>query len=413
MTRFTKSSLTRHLGRLGIGDTYIKNANRMRLVVIGITGVTVWFLLSNMFSSTSSYYNSMTMGTTKQPSSSSSSSSSSSMLFDPSPPNSRNENSTSHIVQQSSPSTKKGDDKRIQEIVSRVFNEDPDEKIELRNHEVFPTTYNVNTQKEIYHHYKKGKRSGEVIEDILMCHAYAFHINATYGGSCDDPHETMVIHSNLLDSLGLKDKMPFACPRDKNLKDGIRRSTVSLSKCKQHDTRIFTPEYVNYLRSLVSLPSPTTNDDGVFTIAVHLNRRRQITPCSKYKHEGFDRYLPNLHFMNVINKYIKPEGENTKVLIFSQEESYEPLDDFAAKGYEVSYETDLSRIWHAFVTSDVLILSRSDFSMIPALVAQGKVVYTPSWHAPLKGWEVVDKEIMDMTDAETVRLRVGCIENST
>ena len=293
---------------------------------------------------------------------------------------------------------KNQNDRNFGEIASKVFKENQ-ETLELRDHEVFPSEYHFD-QKEIYHHYKNGL-SGKVIEDMLMCHAYAFHNNVVYGGSCGDPQDNMGVHSALLDSLGLKDILPFACPRDKTFKDDIRRSVIPLKKCKEYDTRIWTPEYVHYLRSIVSLPA--RNDDS-FTVAVHVNRREKITPCSK-QHQGFNRYLPNLHFMNVIEKYSKPGGT---VRMFSQEESFEPMDDFIAKGYKVSYETDLSKIWHAFATADVFILSRSDFSMIPALIARGKVVYTPSWHGPLKGWEVVDNDIMHKTDAEFVRLRATC-----
>jgi hypothetical protein len=55
-------------------------------------------------------------------------------------------------------------------------------------------------------------------------------------------------------------------------------------------------------------------------------------------------------------------------------------------------------------------LSRSSFSLIPAVVTKAKiVVYTPFWHKPLRSWHVVrDKSILDMLDADTAQLRSSC-----
>jgi hypothetical protein len=246
-----------------------------------------------------------------------------------------------------------------------------------------------------FHHYTRGK-SGAVIEDMLMAHAYAFHMGGTYGGCCIEPGINVERHEELLDALGLKDALPFKCPSDYH-EQGIRKNTVPKEKYRAYDTRIWTPAYVAYLKSLVSYPA--RNDDE-FVIVAHI-RRGELSPCKK-QNKGFDRYLPNKHFLSVIDIYNKP---GARIEIITEAKSFESLDIFHEKGYTVNLEDDLASIWRTFISADVVILSRSDFSMIPAVLSIGQVVYTPFWHPPIRGWARVPKEIMDQTDAELQRLK--------
>lgn len=254
-----------------------------------------------------------------------------------------------------------------------------------------------NFENVTYFHRYTGGKSGAVIEDMLMAHAYAFHMNGVYGGCCADG-EYVVKHVELLDALGLKEALPFACPHDYP-REGKQKvmKTIGLDSYHTEDTRIWTPAYVAYLKSLVKYPKK--NEDE-FVIVAHI-RRGDVTPC-RPKTLGYDRYLPNKHFMDVIDLYNKP---GARVEIISESNSFESLDEFREKGYIVNLDEDLGEIWRTFISADVVILSRSDFSMIPAVCAMGQVVYTPFWHPPIRGWERVSKDIMIETDAETQRLR--------
>jgi hypothetical protein len=260
--------------------------------------------------------------------------------------------------------------------------------------------YYFDTKEFVYQHYHNGK-SGAIIEEMLMCHAYAYHTNTTYGGSCGAPKTKIPVHKSLLGAIGLDEALPFQCPGDFPLDETIHRQVISREHYRKDDTRIWTPEYVDYLKSLVSYPPKPQ----VFTIAVHV-RRGDVTPCRE-ANQGFDRYLPNLHFLNLIEQnYPKDQGNNNvRVVVFSQAKSFEPLEDFSKEGYEVSIGDDLNEIWKTILTADVVILSRSDFSLIPAIVAQGKVVYTPFWHKPLRRWEQVDADTLAKTEAEMDRLK--------
>ena len=292
--------------------------------------------------------------------------------------------------------------KLAEEIFNSAHEVDPNELVHRSEHIVNAVDPDQKTM--IFHHYLKGK-SGEVIEDMLLAHAYAFHHGYVYGGSCGEIGAKKDQHEALLDAIGLKEVLPFSCPADHRGEDDIgRKSVIPREDFHQDDTRTWTPLYVDHLKELVRYPP---KEPDVYTIVVHI-RRNDITPC-RPQHHGYDRYLPNLHYLNLIEKYHQP---GARVVVFSQSKSYEPLDVFEEKGYEVLLDSDMSEIWKTIIVSDVVILSRSDFSLIPSIVARGTIVYTPFWHIPLRNWERVDSEQMELTDAETKRLQESCPKTS-
>ena len=160
---------------------------------------------------------------------------------------------------------------------------------------------------------------------------------------------------------------------------------------------MWTPEYVDYLRSQLQYPPKQHKE---YTIVVNM-LRGDTTPCKK-KRDGFYRYLPNSHYLALIDKYTKP---GARVIIYTSPKSFEDLEEFRRKGYEVNTDADIEDSWKDFVTADVFIMSRSDTAIVPAMVAKGKVVYTPFWHHSLRRWKRVSKDIMHQTDAEIDRLR--------
>jgi hypothetical protein len=111
----------------------------------------------------------------------------------------------------------------------------------------------------------------------------------------------------------------------------------------------------------------------------------------------------------LIDKYMKP---NAKVVIYSQEPSHESLDEFREKGYELHISEELADVWTAALVADVFIMSRSDFSFVPAILTKATVVYTPFWEKAHRGWDVVGKDVMDQSTAEFERLSSACPADS-
>jgi len=257
-------------------------------------------------------------------------------------------------------------------------------------------SYVFDPHHQIFHNYNKGK-SGKVVREMLMAHAYIFEKKATYGGCCGDESVKMSVHEDLLDSLGLNGPLRFSCPRDFVQDSTVRRSVIPRDRYMAEDTRIWTPVYVDYLRSLVTYPEKRHKG---YTIVVHM-LRGNTTPC-KEQSRGFYSYLPNLHYLKLIDKYMQPGAQ---VIIYTSAKSFEDLNEFRNLGYEVNTGTSLKDTWKDYVTADVFIMSRSDFSMVPAMVAKGIVVYTPFWHRSLRRWERAGKSIMRQTEKETIRLQ--------
>jgi hypothetical protein len=60
-------------------------------------------------------------------------------------------------------------------------------------------------------------------------------------------------------------------------------------------------------------------------------------------------------------------------------------------------------------------MSRSSFSFVPAMAVSGStsttVVYTPYWDQPIRGWEIVRRDIQAQSDAEFQRLKLTCPKN--
>ena len=315
----------------------------------------------------------------------------------------------------------------------------------------------------IYHHTLRSSsgKEGAVILNMLMAHAYAYHNGFIYGGSCGEGNDVGRDPENsLIEAVGLQDYLQFACPRDLATTD---RKKVIPSNSYVHDgTRIFTPEYVEKLKTAVNIkknisPHQQERDANskINTIVVHVSRGKKFTPCRRAVHNGYEPYLPNKHYqvseavlccvfrvkkcismcevkVNIIllflftkmliNKYMKPEsdGYENKVIIYSQSTSYESLDEFKERGYELHIDEPIDDVWKTIMTvANVFIMSRSSFSFVPAMLVNNdasnstKVVYTPFWDEPIRGWDIVRKDIQTKSDMELERLKSTCPAKKT
>jgi hypothetical protein len=112
---------------------------------------------------------------------------------------------------------------------------------------------------------------------------------------------------------------------------------------------------------------------------------------------GYLQYLPNQHYLNLIDRY----NNSSHVVVYSESKNvYESFDAFRDQGYQVILDGDMSQVWKGLMASDVIILSRSSFSLVPAILSKGAVVYTPFWHQPLPRWTVVDNKLMNKTHVD-------------
>lgn len=245
-------------------------------------------------------------------------------------------------------------------------------------------------------------RSGAFLQDMLFAHAYAYTHNYIYGGCCEQRGQPAKFRSDvqkLIRYLGLDSILRFACPNDTDEHAQI----LSREEYYEQDTLVWSKEWVSYIRGLVRYDD-ASNTTRKPDMAVHI-RRGDVQVCPD--EEG--RYLPNQHYLHLIEKY-RPTPA-TPVYVYSETESSESWKDFEHdKNIHLELDTPFEEVFLALAQAETIIMSKSSFSLVPAMLNCNKVIYTPFWHKPLPTWTVVPEEIMDETSREMSRLRElhGC-----
>ena len=261
------------------------------------------------------------------------------------------------------------------------------------------------TQTLYYYSHTRGDRPGSAILDMLMAHAYVFLQNATttdnsislYGGACGDtPFVTLPNQQKLIRTLGLETELPFACPSQRNELSSANRLILEYSDYDSMVSQTFRGAWLEHIRSKSRWDTRQEQErhGRPCQIVVHV-RRGDVTLCGSKSR----RYFPNQYYIHLIQQHLPQNGKTCNVSIFSNlqdpkahnaHEPREPWQDFSSRGYNVFLGTDLAATWESMITADVLILSKSSFSHVPAMFNTiGKIVYTPYWTLPLPDWHVV------------------------
>jgi hypothetical protein len=329
----------------------------------------------------------------------------------------------------------------------------------------------------VFYSYMRPDRAGALIQDMLLAHAFAFERNMTYGGACppstsenDERRRSTNLTasqvSSLLFHLGLDDVLPIACPPPVNDDRDMRGTNnvipphhnqprsgplVNRKYYGRHHLRFCTNEWQQYMRAKVQRRIDEANrlahaanrqpqQQPVHRKTVLHIRRGDVTPCDRTTSE---RYLPNAYYLELLERYVVPMDHH-RVTIYSERSSIEPWDDFRnctlrlgsgvggddhAQGAGINASStssmrDLASIWLDMMTADVLIMSKSSFSLVPALLGGGPsspmptpsaleapsvrpphVVYTDFWFDPLPHWTRVPQSLLRQAavDAERVK----------
>ena len=299
----------------------------------------------------------------------------------------------------------------------------------------------------------RADRSGNVIADMMYAHAFAFGHHITYGGSCClRPTLPSNTTRTLIQALGWETLFPFHCPEGVNdnvtfqhlsVDSPAAAQSISPFLWHQETYRIdgrghyFRPAWRQHVETILKArrtnPNPTDDDDGndhsdindngttgssiatgeSYEIAVHL-RRGDVSPCRHFR-----RYLPNSHYLALIDQYTDrarqtnaTNGRPVHVTIYSESDTYEPFDEFRERNYTLELDTaNLGPVWKALATADVVILSRSTFSIVPAIMNPNVVVATEFMDFDpnhvhdgefdvkmIDGWEQADPTLVQQSD---------------
>jgi hypothetical protein len=203
-----------------------------------------------------------------------------------------------------------------------------------------------------------------------------------------------------------------------------------------NSVRLMDASWLETIQSMVHLPPKRAND--VFKIVVHI-RRGDITPCYG---DQIHRYLPNSYYLDLIDdmieKHGKPSKKKVEVVIHTQVYSFENLDVFRARNYafakagsdwienvngewapwekkEDKEQPSMLDVWQEFIEADVLIMSSSMFSIVPAILNKDgiKVYASNFFFNKLPQWEMPSPEILKRSKAEVKQLQQDQCETLT
>jgi len=231
-----------------------------------------------------------------------------------------------------------------------------------------------------------------------MAHAMAFKRKLTYSGACDMEKRVqsgrLRAHVRLLRAMGLSAELRIHCPNNSTFVETMDRKEYNIAS-----EQLWTPEWRASMAPI--LRNHTVKSSNETKVVVHI-RRGDITPCSK---RSDFRCLPNSHYVQVLEKYVN--DSKAKITIFSEKRSFQPWSHFENKSnIDLQLDTNVENVWRGMQTADILILSKSSFSFVPAILnLDGNVIYTPFWHDPLPHWTIVDEAIVNKSAAEVQQLK--------
>lgn len=234
-----------------------------------------------------------------------------------------------------------------------------------------------------YYSRSMADRSGAQIHDILFAKAYCIKHNYKYIG-CKLINHIDATRS-LLSYLNIDNPFESEYSQD--------AEKLSHDLYRKGDSDVFDTDTRN---QIISNFNYNYNTD--FVITLHL-RRGDVDPV-KYP----DRYLDNNYYKNILNKVLVQlkqlkhwDTNNIVINVCSESRSFEPLDEFeeiySDYNIKLHLDTSLESVFHDMIHADVLILSKSSFSFVPAFYNKRCVIYHPFWHKKLHDW-------LDSTDVK-------------
>lgn len=131
-------------------------------------------------------------------------------------------------------------------------------------------------------------------------------------------------------------------------------------------------------------------DSSYTNVAVHIRRPDEFD----IRNNLFDsfRRCDNSHYINILNsirqfKHKKP----LRFHIYSCD-TLENLKDLVSEDVVFHIDEKVLDTFNDLVFADILVLSKSSFSYIAALLSRAEIkYYTPFWHPPLDGWIICNK----------------------
>ncbi len=127
---------------------------------------------------------------------------------------------------------------------------------------------------------------------------------------------------------------------------------------------------------------PHFNDPTRCNVAIHI-RRGDVTPKTHPLRYTADSY--NLTVLEKIQTVLRGLGIDPLIHVYSQG-AVENFSEYARREMCLHINESAFATFHAMVTADILVMSKSSFSYSAALLSTGIVFYQKFWHTPLREW---------------------------
>jgi len=122
---------------------------------------------------------------------------------------------------------------------------------------------------------------------------------------------------------------------------------------------------------------------GIARIAVHM-RRGDVSESSNA--ERFATTESMVAIIERITAEVSARGLQPNIALYSQGVPH----DFAAltERFQIDLQINQDPIWtmERLIESEVLVMAKSSFSYVAALLNRGAVYYQPFWHKPMSHW---------------------------
>ncbi|WP_367873385.1 hypothetical protein [Luteolibacter sp. Populi] len=132
---------------------------------------------------------------------------------------------------------------------------------------------------------------------------------------------------------------------------------------------------------LSAKPESPGYDDGRLQVAVHL-RRGDVAVTGQFA----QWFTPDEVILERLKRVIGMAGKDrVNVRLFSEGKP-EDFRAFTELGATLHLDEDVFETFHHLVKSDVLIMAKSTFSYLGAIIGGQVCLYEPFWHPKLPGW---------------------------
>jgi len=151
--------------------------------------------------------------------------------------------------------------------------------------------------------------------------------------------------------------------------------------------KYWDPHFMKALReSAVGLYSqPLVFKADVPAVAVHVRRGDVAANNSR-------RHTPDSWYFTMVSRIRKTMPDADVHVFSSLEGKHEDseFDEYRKRGMTVHLdEMDIAKPWAQLARADVLVMAKSSFSHVPALLSNGCVLYEEYWHRPQTNWVVI------------------------